>query len=50
MLKDIFYADEFGLFFQQLPTKLLHLSGALCAEGKHSKVRLTGLAAAYAVG
>ena len=49
-LKDIFNADEFGLFYQQLPTSTLHLKGERCAGGKFSKVRLTGLAAGNAIG
>ena len=38
-LKDIFNADEFGLFYQTLPS-----------ISKHSKVRLTGAAAGNAFG
>ena len=49
-LRDIYNADEFGLFNQQLPTKTLHLKGVRCAGGEFSKVRLTGLAAANVVG
>ena len=44
-LRDIYDADEFGLFYQQLPTESFHLKGERCAGGKFSKVRLTGLAA-----
>ena len=44
-LRDIYNADEFGLFYQQLPTKSFHLKGARCAGGKFSQVHLTGLAA-----
>ena len=44
-LKDIYNADEFGLFYQALPGKSLHYKGERCNGGKHSKVRLTGLAA-----
>ena len=43
-LPDIYNADEFGLFFQTLPS--LHLKDEKCVGGKFSKVRLTGLAAA----
>ena len=39
----IFNADEFGLFCQCLPNKILHLKGQNLSGGKHSKVRLTGL-------
>ena len=30
-LRDIYNADEFGLFYQQLPTKSFHLKGERCA-------------------
>ena len=46
-LKDIYNADEFGLFY---PTKTLHSKGLRCAGGKFSRVRLTGVAAANAMG
>ena len=49
-LKDIYNADEFGLFYECLPSKSLHLKSEKCVGGKHSKVRLTGMAAANAVG
>ena len=49
-LPDIHNADEFGLFFQALPSKSLHLKDEKCIGGKFSKVRLTGLAAANANG
>ena len=49
-LENIFNADEFGLFFQCLPNKSLHMKGEKCSGGKHSKVRLTGLAAGNAFG
>lgn len=49
-LRDIYNADEFGLFYQGLPTKTLHLKGQKCQGGKHSKVRITGMAAANALG
>ena len=44
-LRDIFNVDEFGLFHQFLPGKTLHLKGEKCSGGKHSKVRLSGIAA-----
>ena len=44
-LRDIYNADEFGLFYQQLPIKSFHLKGERCTEGQFSKVRLTELAA-----
>ena len=49
-LRDIYNADEFGLFYQQLPTKSFHLKGERCAGGKFSKVHLTGLAVGNAAG
>ena len=49
-LKDIFNADEFGLFYEALPSKSLHFRGKRCSGGKHSKVRLTGMAASNALG
>ena len=49
-LKDIFNADEFGLFYEALPSKSLHFRGKRCAGEKHSKVRLTGMAASNALG
>ena len=49
-LKNVFNADEFGLFYQALANRSLHFKGKRCAGGKHSKVRFTGLAAGNAVG
>ena len=49
-VKDVYNADEFGLFYRGLPKKTLHMKGEKCSGGKHSKVRLTGMAAASAVG
>ena len=49
-LKDIFNADEFGLFYEALPSKSLHFRGKHCSGGKHSKVRLTEMAASNALG
>ena len=37
-------------FFQQLPSRTLSKTGAQCKGGKHSKLRLTGMAAANALG
>ena len=48
--RNIFNADEFGLFYQALPKKTLHLKGEKCSGGKKSKIRLTGLAAANMIG
>ena len=49
-LENIFNADKFGLFYQCLPNKTLHLKGEKCSGGKHSKIRLAGLAAGNAYG
>ena len=49
-LENVFNADEFGLFYQCLPTKTYQLSREKCSGGKNSKVRLTGMAAANATG
>ena len=49
-LQEIFNADEFGLFYQMLPTNTYHTKGERCAGGKFSKVRLTRLAAGNALG
>lgn len=49
-LADIYNAEEFGLFYQALPEKSLHLKSEKCVGGKHSKIRLTGMAAANALG
>lgn len=49
-LEDIYNADEFGLFYQALPNKTLHLKSEKCVGGRHSKTRLTGMASANATG
>ena len=49
-LKDIFNANEFGLFYEALPLRSLNIRGKLCAGGKHSKMRLTGMAASKTLG
>ena len=49
-LKDIRNSTEFGLFYQGLPKKTLHMQGEKCRGSKHSKVRLTGMAATSAAG
>ena len=38
------------LFYQSFPSKTMHYKGQKCFGGKHSKVRLTGLAAGTAFG
>lgn len=49
-LKDVFNADEFGLFYAALPKTSLHLKGQRCSGGKYSKNRLTGLVCSNALG
>ena len=49
-LENICNADEFGLFFQCLPNKSIHIKSEKCSGGKHIKIRITGLAVAKAVG
>ena len=49
-LEDIYNADEFGIFYQCLSNKTFHLKSDRCPGGKQSKTRITGLAAANAVG
>ena len=49
-LRDIYNCDEFGLFYQALPNKTLHLKGKRCSGGKYRKARLTGLCGANALG
>ena len=48
--QQIYNADEFDLFYRIQPNKSLHLKNENCVGGKHSKLRLTGLTAANAVG
>ena len=48
-LENIYNADEFGLFCQCLPDKSYQLKTEKCSGCKHSKIRITGLAAANAV-
>ena len=38
-LAHIYNTDEFGLFYQALPEKSLHLKSEKCVGGKHSKIR-----------
>ena len=45
-LENIYNADE----FDELPDKSYQLKTEKCSGGKHSKIRITGLAAANAVG
>ena len=43
---DIYNVDEFGLFYTILSKKTLHLKDDKCTIDKHSKIRVTRLAAA----
>ena len=47
---DIYNAHKFGLFYNALPTKSIHLKRKKCSGGKNSKSRLTGLSAANMCG
>ena len=49
-LKDIYNANDLGLFYQALPEKSLRYEVECCSGGKNSKVRLTGLAGGNAMG
>ena len=49
-LRDIYNAEEFVPFYQALPDKSSQCCSERCSGGKHSKVRLTGLAAGNATG
>ena len=49
-LENIYNIDEFGLFYQCLVGNSYYLKRDKCSDGKHSKIRITGLAAANAVG
>ena len=49
-LNQMYNAGEFGLFYRAQPNTSLHLKNENCFGGKHSKLRLTGLTAANAVG
>ena len=49
-LSDIYNADEFDLFYEALSSKILHFRKQRCSGGKHSKVRITGMAACNALG
>ena len=50
-LKDIYIVDEFGLFYQCLPNKTYQLKSEKCyGGGELRKIRITGIAAANAIG
>ena len=48
-LKDIYNADEFGLYHLFFPDKTYHLKIEKCFGGKDSKFRISGIASANAV-
>ena len=49
-LENIFNAHKFGLFLQCLSIGFFQLKSDKCSGGKHSEIRITGLAAANAAG
>ena len=49
-LENVYNADEYGLLYQCLPNKSYKLKTEKCSGGEYSKIRITGLAAANAVG
>lgn len=49
-MKDVFNADECGLFYRAMPNKTLLVLGDKCKDGKISKERLTILLACSATG
>ena len=49
-LKDIYNADEFGLFYQCVQNKTYQLKSEKCSGGKLSKVCATGMASSNAAG
>ncbi|XP_070378200.1 tigger transposable element-derived protein 6-like [Dermacentor albipictus] len=42
-MRDIYNADETGLFYEMLPSKTIEMKGQRCYGGKHSKKRVTVL-------
>lgn len=48
--KDIFNADETGLFYQMMPEKTMAYKGEKCKGGKQSKMRLTVMLCTNATG
>ena len=49
-LKDIYNANEFGIFYQCLPNKTYQLKSEKCYGEKLSKICITGMTAANAIG
>ena len=50
MVRRIFNADEFDLFYNYLTDKTYHFKREKCSGEKHSKLHLTGMAAGNAKG
>lgn len=48
--RDVFNANKFVQFHRALPETPLHLQGKTCSAGKHSRIPITGLAAANMAG
>ena len=48
-MKDIYNAEEFGLFYQCFSNKAYQLKSQKCYEGKLSRIRITGMEAANAM-
>ena len=48
-MKDIYNAEEFGLFYQCFPNKTCQLKSQKCYGGKLSRIRITGMEAANAM-
>ena len=48
-LEEVYNTDEFGLFYWAQPDKSLNLRTEKCVGGKHSKLCLTGVAAANTI-
>ena len=49
-LQNIYNADQFGRFYQMHPAESLHLKKENCIGGKQNNVRITRMAASYALG
>ena len=49
-LKDIYNADKFGLFYKCVINNTYQLKSEKCSGGKLTKIRITEMAAANAVG
>ena len=49
-LENIFNADQFGLFYQCLPTKTHHISRGKCSGDKNNNAQLAGVEPAGVTG